>query len=141
MAGKVCPEHFKSSFVCFQIPKFIVTQVRQQNAENQRKQNRERAVRKLLKKITTEKSSDKTLQEVRSTACKQPLKVVSSGVIAYVSLHLWNTNPLSICKQSGPVTLWLCSTFKNSLKALHRLQTRCNITSMNKITQLMGASS
>lgn len=59
---------FQSSFLrflCVQIPKFIVTQVRLQNAENQRKQNKERAVRKLLKKITTEKSSDKPLQEVR----------------------------------------------------------------------------
>lgn len=51
-------------FPCVQIPKFIVTQVRQQNAENQRKQNKERAVRKLLKKITIEKSSEKPLQEV-----------------------------------------------------------------------------
>uniref|UniRef100_A0A8D3A5J9 Rho GTPase activating protein 18 n=1 Tax=Scophthalmus maximus TaxID=52904 RepID=A0A8D3A5J9_SCOMX len=41
------------------IPKFIVTQVRQHNMESQRKQNKERAVRKLLKKITTEKPSDK----------------------------------------------------------------------------------
>lgn len=43
-----------------------MTQVRLQNAENQRKQNKERAVRKLLKKITTEKSSEKPLQEVSS---------------------------------------------------------------------------
>lgn len=49
---------------CFQIPKFIVTQVRQQNMESQRKQNKERAVRKLLKKITTDKPSDKAVPEV-----------------------------------------------------------------------------
>lgn len=48
------------------IPKFIVTQVRLQNAANQRKQNKERVVRKLLKKITTEKTSDKPLQEESS---------------------------------------------------------------------------
>uniref|UniRef100_A0A665W9E8 Rho GTPase activating protein 18 n=1 Tax=Echeneis naucrates TaxID=173247 RepID=A0A665W9E8_ECHNA len=42
------------------IPKFIVTQVRHQNMESQRKQNKERAVRKLLKKITTDKPSDKS---------------------------------------------------------------------------------
>lgn len=114
-----------------------MTQVRQQNTENQRKQNKERAVRKLLKKITTEKPSDKAVQEVRSlfirgflvsathfanimscvflfgnteglvssVASKQPVKVVSSGVITYVSLYLWNANPLSICKQSSQVTL------------------------------------
>uniref|UniRef100_A0A3Q3M7T9 Rho GTPase activating protein 18 n=1 Tax=Mastacembelus armatus TaxID=205130 RepID=A0A3Q3M7T9_9TELE len=45
------------------IPKFIVTQVRQQNMESLRKQNRERAVRKLLKKIT-DKPSDKAVLEV-----------------------------------------------------------------------------
>lgn len=48
------------------IPKFIVTQVRQQNMESQRKTNKERAVRKLLKKITTDKPSDKTLPEESS---------------------------------------------------------------------------
>ncbi|GLD71798.1 rho GTPase-activating protein 18 [Lates japonicus] len=48
------------------IPKFIVTQVRQQNMESQRKQNKERAVRKLLKKITTDKPSDKAVPEESS---------------------------------------------------------------------------
>ncbi|CAL1585957.1 unnamed protein product [Knipowitschia caucasica] len=45
------------------IPKFIVTQVRQQNMESQRKQNKERAVRKLLKKITTDKQPEKSAPE------------------------------------------------------------------------------
>lgn len=45
------------------IPKFIMTQVRQQNMESQRKQNKERAVRKLLKKITTDKQQEKTIPE------------------------------------------------------------------------------
>ncbi|XP_028295134.1 rho GTPase-activating protein 18 isoform X2 [Gouania willdenowi] len=46
------------------IPKFIMNQVRQQNMESHRKQHKERAVRKLLKKMTTEKSSsDKALPE------------------------------------------------------------------------------
>ncbi|XP_059213217.1 rho GTPase-activating protein 18 [Centropristis striata] len=45
------------------IPKFIMTQVRQHNMESQRKQNKERAVRKLLKKITTDKPSDKAVPE------------------------------------------------------------------------------
>ncbi|XP_067337679.1 rho GTPase-activating protein 18 isoform X2 [Channa argus] len=48
------------------IPKFIVTQVRQQNMESHRKQNRERAVRKLLKKITTDKPADKAIPEESS---------------------------------------------------------------------------
>lgn len=48
------------------IPKFIMTQVRQQNMESQRKQNKERAVRKLLKKITTDKPSDKAVPEESS---------------------------------------------------------------------------
>lgn len=48
------------------IPKFIVTQVRQQNMESHRKQNKERAVRKLLKKITTEKPADKAAPEESS---------------------------------------------------------------------------
>ncbi|XP_053193472.1 rho GTPase-activating protein 18 [Scomber japonicus] len=46
------------------IPKFILTQVRQQNME--RKPNKERAVRKLLKKITTDKPSDKAVPEESS---------------------------------------------------------------------------
>ncbi|XP_028997229.1 rho GTPase-activating protein 18 isoform X2 [Betta splendens] len=47
------------------IPKFIVNQVRQQNMESQKKQNKERAVRKLLKKIT-DKPSDKAVLEENS---------------------------------------------------------------------------
>lgn len=48
------------------IPKFIMTQVRQQNMESQKKQNKERAVRKLLKKITTDKQPEKTIPEESS---------------------------------------------------------------------------
>ncbi|XP_037305168.2 rho GTPase-activating protein 18 isoform X1 [Pungitius pungitius] len=48
------------------IPKFIMTQVRHQNMESHRKQNKERAVRKLLKKITTDKPSDKAASEESS---------------------------------------------------------------------------
>ncbi|KAJ0061079.1 hypothetical protein NL108_005856, partial [Boleophthalmus pectinirostris] len=48
------------------IPKFILTQVRQQNMESQRKQNKERAVRKLLKKITTDKQPEKSAPEESS---------------------------------------------------------------------------
>ncbi|XP_008311043.1 rho GTPase-activating protein 18 isoform X2 [Cynoglossus semilaevis] len=48
------------------IPKFIVTQVRQHNMESQRKQNKERAVRKLLKKITIDRPADKALPEESS---------------------------------------------------------------------------
>ncbi|TNM95071.1 rho GTPase-activating protein 18 isoform X1 [Takifugu flavidus] len=47
------------------IPKFIMNQVRQQNMENQRKQ-KERAVRKLLKMITTDKPSERTIPEESS---------------------------------------------------------------------------
>ncbi|KAM9840792.1 rho GTPase-activating protein 18 [Aulostomus maculatus] len=50
----------------WKIPKFILTQVRQQNMESQRKQHKERAVRKLLKKITTDKPPDKTIPEENS---------------------------------------------------------------------------
>jgi len=42
-----------------------MTQVRHQNMESLRKQNKERAVRKLLKKITTEKPTEKAVPEVR----------------------------------------------------------------------------
>ncbi|XP_029983854.1 rho GTPase-activating protein 18 isoform X1 [Sphaeramia orbicularis] len=48
------------------IPKFILMQVRNQNMESQRKQNKERAVRKLLKKITTDKQPDKAVPEENS---------------------------------------------------------------------------
>ncbi|XP_028461150.1 rho GTPase-activating protein 18 isoform X1 [Perca flavescens] len=48
------------------IPKFIMTQVRQQNMESHRKPNKEKAVRKLLKKITTDKLSDKAVSEESS---------------------------------------------------------------------------
>nr|XP_057913450.1 rho GTPase-activating protein 18 isoform X2 [Doryrhamphus excisus] len=48
------------------IPKFILTQVRQQNMESQRKQNKEKAMRKLLKKITTDKPPDKAVPEESS---------------------------------------------------------------------------
>ncbi|XP_043961779.1 rho GTPase-activating protein 18 isoform X2 [Gambusia affinis] len=45
------------------IPKFILTQVRQQNMEGQRKLYKDRAVRKLLKKITTDRPIDKAIPE------------------------------------------------------------------------------
>uniref|UniRef100_A0A087Y1Z4 Rho GTPase activating protein 18 n=1 Tax=Poecilia formosa TaxID=48698 RepID=A0A087Y1Z4_POEFO len=45
------------------IPKFILTQVRQQNMESQRKLYKDRAVRKLLKKITTDRPLDKAIPE------------------------------------------------------------------------------
>ncbi|XP_061560116.1 rho GTPase-activating protein 18 isoform X1 [Phycodurus eques] len=48
------------------IPKFILTQVRQQNMESQRKQNKERAMRKLLKKITTDKPPERAAPEESS---------------------------------------------------------------------------
>ena len=41
-----------------------MNQVRQQNMDNQRKLNKERAVRKLLKMITTDKPPEKTIPEV-----------------------------------------------------------------------------
>ncbi|XP_013883179.1 rho GTPase-activating protein 18 isoform X2 [Austrofundulus limnaeus] len=50
--------------ILWNIPKFILNQVRQQNMESQRKQNKERAVLKLLKKMTTDKPSEKTIPEV-----------------------------------------------------------------------------
>ncbi|KAJ3606731.1 hypothetical protein NHX12_026250 [Muraenolepis orangiensis] len=46
------------------IPKFILTQVRQQNVENHHKLNREGAVRKLLKKITADKPNEKPADEL-----------------------------------------------------------------------------
>lgn len=48
------------------IPKFIMTQVRQQNMESHRKQYKERAVRKLLKKMTTDKPPEKAVPEESS---------------------------------------------------------------------------
>uniref|UniRef100_A0A8C6KCJ7 Rho GTPase activating protein 18 n=1 Tax=Nothobranchius furzeri TaxID=105023 RepID=A0A8C6KCJ7_NOTFU len=45
------------------IPKFILNQVRRQNMESQRKLNKEKAVRKLLKKITTDRPHEKTIPE------------------------------------------------------------------------------
>ncbi|KAI4802278.1 hypothetical protein KUCAC02_020127 [Chaenocephalus aceratus] len=48
------------------IPKFIMTQVRQQNMESNRKQYKERAVRKLLKKMTTDKPPEKAVPEESS---------------------------------------------------------------------------
>ncbi|XP_063758654.1 rho GTPase-activating protein 18 isoform X2 [Eleginops maclovinus] len=48
------------------IPKFIMTQVRHQNMERHRKQSKDRAVRKLLKKMTTDKPSEKAIPEESS---------------------------------------------------------------------------
>ncbi|XP_054900115.1 rho GTPase-activating protein 18 isoform X1 [Poeciliopsis prolifica] len=45
------------------IPKFILTQVRHQNMESHRKLYKDKAVRKLLKKITTERPVDKAIPE------------------------------------------------------------------------------
>uniref|UniRef100_A0A3Q3WWS9 Rho-GAP domain-containing protein n=1 Tax=Mola mola TaxID=94237 RepID=A0A3Q3WWS9_MOLML len=57
------------------IPKFIMNQVRQQNMENQRKQNKERVVMKLLKKITTDKPTDKSSQSIIRVQAPQFRKV------------------------------------------------------------------
>uniref|UniRef100_UPI0037E8C93D rho GTPase-activating protein 18 n=1 Tax=Semicossyphus pulcher TaxID=241346 RepID=UPI0037E8C93D len=72
------------------IPKFIVTQVRQQNMESQRKQNKERAVRKLLKKMTTEKTSEKAIPEESS----QGLIRVQAPQFSKVSMALQLTEEL-----------------------------------------------
>ncbi|KAG7282094.1 hypothetical protein CRUP_023610 [Coryphaenoides rupestris] len=45
------------------VPKFILTQVRQQNVEHHQKLTREGAVRKLLKKITVDKPTEKPIHE------------------------------------------------------------------------------
>ncbi|XP_072305626.1 rho GTPase-activating protein 18-like [Eucyclogobius newberryi] len=45
------------------IPKFILMQVRQQNMESQKKQSKERAMRKLLKKITPDKQPERSAPE------------------------------------------------------------------------------
>ncbi|CAL8313885.1 unnamed protein product [Lota lota] len=45
------------------IPKFILTQVRHQNTENQQKLSREGAVRKLLKKIAIDRPTEKPVNE------------------------------------------------------------------------------
>uniref|UniRef100_A0A3B5LD38 Rho-GAP domain-containing protein n=1 Tax=Xiphophorus couchianus TaxID=32473 RepID=A0A3B5LD38_9TELE len=57
------------------IPKFILTQVRQQNMENQRKLYKDRAVRKLLKKITTDRPIDKNTQGIIRVQAPQFSKI------------------------------------------------------------------
>uniref|UniRef100_A0A672MAS5 Rho GTPase activating protein 18 n=1 Tax=Sinocyclocheilus grahami TaxID=75366 RepID=A0A672MAS5_SINGR len=51
------------SFLLSQIPKFILNQVRKQNMENQRKMNRDRAVKKLLKKMAYDRERASNKQE------------------------------------------------------------------------------
>nr|XP_046229252.1 rho GTPase-activating protein 18 isoform X2 [Scatophagus argus] len=72
------------------IPKFIVTQVRQQNMESQRKQNKERAVRKLLKKITTDRPSEKAVSE----ECLQGFIRVHAPQFSKVSMAVQLTEEL-----------------------------------------------
>ncbi|XP_029966456.1 rho GTPase-activating protein 18 isoform X2 [Salarias fasciatus] len=72
------------------IPKFIVNQVRQHNMESQRKQNKERAVLKLLKKITMDKSSDNPLLEESS----QGLIRVQAPQFSKISMALQLTEEL-----------------------------------------------
>ncbi|XP_016112645.1 rho GTPase-activating protein 18, partial [Sinocyclocheilus grahami] len=52
--------HFSSTL---NIPKFILNQVRKQNMENQRKMNRDRAVKKLLKKMAYDRERASNKQE------------------------------------------------------------------------------
>lgn len=92
---------------CLQIPKFIMTQVRQQNMESQRKQNKERAVRKLLKKITIDKACDKAVTEVGGSLHSvykethiyeqqcNPLLVHSEFSCDHFKYHLQNTELVS----------------------------------------------
>lgn len=70
----VCEVAEKTQFIVFvfffiQIPKFVMNQVRKQNVESQWKINRDRAVKKLLKKMAydREKNSEKVekIPEVR----------------------------------------------------------------------------
>ncbi|KAL7889053.1 hypothetical protein AOLI_G00040270 [Acnodon oligacanthus] len=48
------------------IPKFVMNQVRKQNTENQRKMNRERAVKKLLKKMAYDR--EKNIEKVEKSS-------------------------------------------------------------------------
>uniref|UniRef100_A0AAX7VFE4 Rho-GAP domain-containing protein n=1 Tax=Astatotilapia calliptera TaxID=8154 RepID=A0AAX7VFE4_ASTCA len=81
------------------IPKFIMNQVRHQNMESQRKQ-KERAVRKLLKKIAIERPSEKTIPE-KSINYKH---TTSQGIIRVhapqftkISMALQLTEDLQAC--------------------------------------------
>ncbi|XP_077442789.1 rho GTPase-activating protein 18 isoform X5 [Stigmatopora argus] len=73
------------------VPKFILTQVRQQNTESQRKQNKERAMRKLLKKITADKLPDRVLPEQETS---QGFIRVHAPQLSKVSMALQLTEDL-----------------------------------------------
>ncbi|XP_063352646.1 rho GTPase-activating protein 18 isoform X1 [Pelmatolapia mariae] len=74
------------------IPKFIMNQVRHQNMESQRKQ-KERAVRKLLKKIAIERPSEKTIPEETS----QGIIRVHAPQFSKISMALQLTEDLQAC--------------------------------------------
>uniref|UniRef100_I3IWB5 Rho GTPase activating protein 18 n=1 Tax=Oreochromis niloticus TaxID=8128 RepID=I3IWB5_ORENI len=76
------------------IPKFIMNQVRHQNMESQRKQ-KERAVRKLLKKIAIERPSEKTIPEVRETS--QGIIRVHAPQFSKISMAVQLTEDLQAC--------------------------------------------
>lgn len=100
----MCDNVYKES-PCFlyhftiQIPKFIMNQVRRQNMESQRKQNKERAVRKLLKKITADRPPDKAVPEVVAfiswyTTVSDPVSV--NNCPEGVSVHSFNSRQLIV---------------------------------------------
>ncbi|CAI5683394.1 unnamed protein product [Oreochromis niloticus] len=75
------------------IPKFIMNQVRHQNMESQRKQ-KERAVRKLLKKIAIERPSEKTIPEQETS---QGIIRVHAPQFSKISMALQLTEDLQAC--------------------------------------------
>uniref|UniRef100_A0AAY4DWI5 Rho-GAP domain-containing protein n=1 Tax=Denticeps clupeoides TaxID=299321 RepID=A0AAY4DWI5_9TELE len=77
------------------IPKFIMNQVRKQNAENQRKLNRERAMRKLLKKMAYDREkSDKPEKYVAESDIAQGFIRVQAPQFLKVSMAVQLTDDL-----------------------------------------------
>uniref|UniRef100_A0A673MQ11 Rho GTPase-activating protein 18-like n=1 Tax=Sinocyclocheilus rhinocerous TaxID=307959 RepID=A0A673MQ11_9TELE len=92
------------------IPKFILNQVRKQNMENQRKMNRDRAVKKLLKKMAYDRERASNKQE--TTACRGFIRV-QAPQFSMVSMAVQLTEDL---KASDVLTRFLSQERTLSVK-------------------------
>ncbi|XP_051951572.1 rho GTPase-activating protein 18 [Xyrauchen texanus] len=94
------------------IPKFILNQVRKQNTENQRKMNRDRAVKKLLKKMAYDRERNSDKQE-KNTEAEGGFIRVQAPQFSMVSMAVQLTEDL---KASDVLTRFLSQERSLSVK-------------------------
>ncbi|XP_048860524.1 rho GTPase-activating protein 18 [Brienomyrus brachyistius] len=78
------------------IPKFIMNQVRKQNMENQKKMSKDRAMKKLLKKMAYDREKSEKLEKNAAEECAQGLIRIQAPQFSKISMAVQLTDELRV---------------------------------------------